>query len=314
MMDALAVVLQWIVVFGLAPLLAGVIKQIKARLQSRLGPPLLQPYYDLAKRLRKDAVISEHASWIFRATPFIVFAAVAAAAVLVPVVTTALPLGFLGDIIALVYLFALARFFTALAGLEAGSAFGGMASSREMVVSSLAEPTMMLAVFSVALTSGSISLGPAIAHLAASGTGAITPTHVLAFGALFVVFLAETGRIPIDNPDTHLELTMIHEGMLLEFSGRGLALMEWAAQAKQFLYLALLVNFFLPAGIAAGLGWLDLAVAGATLAVKLGLLAVLVAVVESSVAKLRFFRVPELLGTSFVLALAALVTFYIVKV
>jgi formate hydrogenlyase subunit 4 len=307
-----AILFQWGLVFGLAPLVSGIIKKAKAFFQSRRGPSVFQPYYDLIKRFRKDSVVSEHASWLFRATPYIVFAAVATAALLTPTYTTFLPLGFAGDIIALVYLFALARFFTALAGLEAGSAFGGMGSSREMVVSALAEPSMMLAVFSVALTAGSISLGPAVEGLAKSGIDLINPAHVLAFGALFVVALAETGRIPVDNPATHLELTMIHEGMILEYSGRGLALIEWASSAKQLIFFSLLGNLFIPVGMGMRDGFSALFLSLFLFSLKVFVLAFAIAVIESSLAKLRFFRVPELLGASFVLSLAALVTFYIV--
>jgi formate hydrogenlyase subunit 4 len=305
---------QWILVFGLAPLIGGIVKKLKALFQSRRGPSIFQPYFDLIKRFRKDAVVSEHASWLFQATPYIVFGAVATAALLTPTYTALLPFGFAGDIIVLVYLFALARFFTALAGLEAGSAFGGMGSSREMVISALAEPSMMLAIFSVALSAGSISLGPAVEKLAKSGIDLVNPSHILAFGALFVVVLAETGRIPVDNPDTHLELTMIHEGMILEYSGRGLALMEWSASAKQLIFFSLLGNLLMPIGIAVQ-GWDGFSTLFLSLSiflVKVLVLAVIVAVVESSLAKLRFFRVPELLGASFVLSLAALVTFFIV--
>ncbi|HET6371277.1 MAG TPA: NADH-quinone oxidoreductase subunit H, partial [Nitrospiria bacterium] len=300
-----SVLFQSVLLFGLAPLVGGVIKKMKARFQSRRGPSVLQPYRDLIKRFRKHSVVSEHASWIFRATPYIVFGSVAAAASLVPTYTSRLPLGFAGDVIALVYLFALARFFTALAGLEAGSAFGGMGSSREMVVSALAEPSMMLAVFSVALTARSISLGPAVEGLAKSGLDLLNPAHLLAFGALFVVALAENGRIPVDNPDTHLELTMIHEGMILEYSGRGLALIEWASTAKQMIFLSLLGNLFIPMGMTMRDGIPLLLLALSIFFLKMLLLAAAIAVIESSLAKLRFFRVPELLGASFVLSLAA---------
>ena len=296
----------------MAPLISGVIKKMKAVFQSRRGPPVMQPYYDLIKRFRKDAVVSEHASWLFRATPYLVFGSVAMAGLLAPIYTPLLPLGFAGDIIAVVYLFALARFFTALAGLEAGSAFGGMGSSREMVISALAEPSMMMAIFSVALTAGSVSLGPAVEGLARSGIDLMNPSHILAFGALFIVAIAETGRIPVDNPATHLELTMIHEGMILEYSGRGLALMEWASAAKQFIFLSLLVNLFVPAGMAMGEDFRAYPLSLLIFLTKILVLAVVIASIESSLAKLRFFRVPELLGASFVLSLAALVTFYIV--
>src|SRR3989441_2602258 len=209
-----------------------------------------QPYSDIVKFLRKDMVISEHASWIFRATPYVLFSSTLLAGLLVPMLSVSAPLSLFGGALAFVGLLALGRFFLALGGLDPASAFGGMGSSREMTISAIAEPALMLAIFTVAITAGSTNLSQML--LAAQGPTwrLFNPAHVLAFAALFIVLLAETGRIPVDNPATHLELTMIHEAMILEYSGRYLALIEWSASVKQLVLMALLVNVFFPVGIA----------------------------------------------------------------
>ncbi len=294
-----------------APFVSGIIKKVKAFLQTRRGPGVFQTYYDILKLLRKDAVVSEHTTWIFRATPYIVFLAVLAASALVPAVTTAMPLGYAGDVIVVIYLFALARFFSALAGLDAGGAFGGMGSSREMALSALAEPAMVLAVFTVALVLKSTNLATMAAASARMGLAAFTPAQLLAATAFLIIVLAESGRIPIDNPDTHLELTMIHEGMLLEYSGRYLGLMIWAHSVKQLLLLTLLANVFFPWGVATSLNPAELLLAFGAYAAKILGLAVLIGGVESYFAKMRFFKVPELLGASFMLALLALASNYV---
>lgn len=294
----------------LAPLVSGIIKKTKAFFQTRQGPGIFQVYLDIYKWFRKDSVVSEHTSWIFTATPYIYFASVAAAGILIPTVTIVSPLGFAGDIIAVVYLFALGRFFMTLAGLDAGSSFGGMASSREAAVSSVIEPAMMLAVFAVALAAGSTNLS-VISQTFAAGAAVLSPSHLLAFAALAVVAVAETGRIPVDNPDTHLELTMIHEGMLLEYSGRELALMMWGASVKQLLVYSLLVNIFFPYGIAAGLDPVSLAIGLLAYLGKILAVGVAMAVVETSFAKMRLFKVPDLLAGSFMLGLLALISNYV---
>lgn len=301
---------QIIFILLLAPLLSGVIKKTKAFFQTRQGPGIFQGYLDIYKWFRKDSVVSEHSSWIFVVTPYIYFAAVVAAGLLIPTVTTVLPLSFAGDIIAVVYLFALGRFFMTLAGLDAGSSFGGMASSREAAVSSIIEPAMLLAVFTVALAAGSTNLS-VISKTFAVGSQAFRPSHLLAFAALAVVTVAETGRIPVDNPDTHLELTMIHEGMLLEYSGKELALMIWGASVKQLLVCSLLVNLFFPYYIATGLGPAGLAAGLAAYLGKILVVGVFMAVVETSFAKMRLFKVPDLLAGSFMLGLLALISTYV---
>ena len=304
---------QWlIVVFG-APLLIGVIRKMKARLQGRRGARIWQPYYDIRKLLIKEAVISETTSWIFRFTPYVVFGTMLLSALIVPVLTTAGPLQSLGNIILLMYVFLLGTFFLALAGLDAGSSFGGMGASREMAVAALAEPTVMIAIFAIALRAGSTGLNEMIGRSVSDPLLLLNPGHLLAFSSFFIVALAETGRLPVDNPSTHLELTMIHEAMILEYSGRYLALIEWASAIKLFLFLTLLGNVFVPWGIAVSLEPAALAVGFVALAIKLGVLAVSLAVLETSVAKLRLFRVPELLTGSFMLALLAVVSFFFLR-
>lgn len=313
--QAVAVVLAQAAVLLLAsPLVVGLIRKVKARLQCRRGAGLLQPYADLAKLFRKEPVVSTTASWIFTATPYILFASTLAAGLLVPVFVSRTPLSFAGNIIALVYLMALGTFFLILAGLDTGSAFGGMGSSREAIVASLTEPAMMLSIFAIALTAGSTNLST-IVHKTALMEGIVTDPspHLMALAALFLVTLAETGRVPVDNPATHLELTMIHEAMALEYSGRYLALVEWASAVKLLVFLTLLANVFAPWGIATSLASGAVALGLAAYAVKVAGLAVVIGVVESMFAKLRLFRVTDLLGVAFILALLALVFFYILR-
>ena len=308
------IVAQTIVLLAVSPFLVGLIRKVKARLQVRRGASVLQPYADLAKLFRKQPVVSTTTSWIFTATPYIVFASTLAAGLLVPVFVSRTPLDFVGNIIAVVYLLALGTFFLMLAGLDAGSSFGGMGSSREAIVASLTEPAMILSIFAIALTKGSTNLST-IVHKTALLEGIATDPspYLMALAALFIVALAETGRVPVDNPATHLELTMIHEAMVLEYSGRYLALVEWAAGMKLFLFLTLLANLFFPWGVA--LTNTPVALLGAffALAVKLALFAAAIALVETSVAKLRLFRVPELLAGSFTVALLAVVTAFFIR-
>lgn len=308
------VFMQLILLLALSPFIVGVIRKVKARLQCRRGASLLQPYADLAKLFGKQPVISSTASWIFTAAPYIVFASTVAAGLLMPVFISHTPLNFAGNIIALVYLLALGTFFLILAGLDAGSAFGGMGSSREAIVATLAEPAMILSILAIALTAGSTNLST-IVHQSALLEGMVLapPAHLMALAAMFIVTLAETGRVPVDNPSTHLELTMIHEAMLLEYSGRYLALMEWAAGIKLLVFLTLLVNVFAPWGIATSATPSALATGVAVYVMKVAGLAVIIGVIESMFAKLRLFRVPELLGSAFILALLALVFFYTLR-
>jgi len=310
-LDVPAVLVQTALLLALAPLLSGLIKNWKAKLQNRRGPRIGQPYADLFKFLRKDMVISEHASWIFSLTPYVVFLTALSAGLMVPMVTAAAPMSLFGGVLALVGLIALGRFFLALAGLDTASAFGGMGSSREMTISAIAEPAMMLAIFTVAITAGSTNLSRIVLANQGGGAGFLDPSHALAFIAMFIVLLAETGRIPVDNPATHLELTMIHEAMLLEYSGRYLALIEWGASVKQLVLMVLLVNVFFPFGLATESSLVALGLGVVFLVVKLIALAGAVVLVETTNAKLRLFRVPDLLSAAFTLATLALVSTFL---
>lgn len=310
----LLVVAQTILLLVISPFIVGLIRKVKARLQLRRGASIFQPYADLAKLFRKQPVVSTATSWIFTATPYILFASTLAAGLLVPVFASRTPLNFAGNIIALVYLLALGTFFLMLAGLDAGSAFGGMGSSREAIVASLTEPAMILSIFAIALTAGSTNLST-IVHRTALLEGVVTDPspHLMALAALVIVAIAETGRVPVDNPATHLELTMIHEAMILEYSGRYLALVEWASGLKLVVFLTLIVNVFAPWGIATSLEPAALGIGLAAYLVKISGAAMLIGVVESMFAKLRLFRVTDFLGVAFILALLSMIFFYVLR-
>jgi formate hydrogenlyase subunit 4 len=309
--DVLAIALQTGLLLVLAPLVSGCIKNWKAKLQNRRGPRVWQPYFDIIKFLRKDMVISEHASWVFSVAPYMVFVTSLLVGLMVPLLTTQAPLSLFGGALAVIGLLALGRFFLALAGLDLASAFGGMGSSREMTLSAIAEPALMLAIFTVAITAGSTDLSRIVAEAQGSSLKLLNPAHLMAFAALFIVLLAETGRVPVDNPATHLELTMIHEAMLLEYSGRYLAFMEWGASIKQLVLMALLVNIFLPAGLAADRSTASLGLALGVFLLKIFVLSGAVVLVETVNAKLRLFRVPDLLSAAFVLATLALLSTFL---
>jgi formate hydrogenlyase subunit 4 len=310
-LDPVALLLQTVLLLLLAPLVSGIIRNWKAKLQNRRGPRIWQPYFDVIKFLRKDMVISEHASWVFSLAPYVVFITALLAGLMVPMVTAQAPLSLFGGALAIVGLLALGRFFLALGGLDPGSAFGGMGSSREMTISAIAEPALMLAIFTVAITAESTDLSRIVAALHGPAWKFLNPAHLLAFVALFIVLLAETGRVPVDNPATHLELTMIHEAMLLEYSGRYLALMEWGASIKQLVLMAILVNIFLPIGLSTDGSAASLGLALGVLLLKLFVLSAAVVLVETVNAKLRLFRVPDLLSAAFVLATLALLSTFL---
>jgi formate hydrogenlyase subunit 4 len=284
----------------LGPLLTGTIQKIKARLQFRRGAGFLQPYRDLAKLFRKGTVQADTTSGFFRSIPVLVLAATVAAAALVPVLRAGPPAFPLGDALMLLGLLALARFLTAVGALDAGGAFGGMGASREMTVAPLVEPVLMMVVFSTAVTAGTTELGALATQRETSWLSAWRAADFLGFAAMLLLLPAETGRIPVDNPDTHLELTMLHEGMLLEHSGPGLGAMMLASHTRQVVTLGFASALFFPSGTTS-------LVAGAALfAAKILALAVFLALIESSYAKLRFFRLPQYLGVGFVCALVAL--------
>ena len=311
--DAVAVVLQLVVIGAGAPLLVGSTRMLKARLVGRRGPAPWQPYRDLVKLLDKQPVVSSTTSWVFRLTPYVLVATMLVAALVVPVVVAHPALGFAGNAIFLMALFLLGTFFLALAGLDAGSAFGGMGSSREVAVAALAEPTVILAIFALAMRAGTIDLGGVVERLGRDPALAINPGHLLAFGAFFIVMLAETGRLPVDNPATHLELTMIHEAMVLEYSGRYLALVEWAGAMKLALFMTLLANLFFPWGVPTAATPGALALGALAIVAKLLVLTAVLAAAETAVAKLRLFRVPELLAGSFALALLSVTAVFLLR-
>src|SRR5215470_4849744 len=297
----------------LAPGLVGFIRWLKARLQGRRGAMPWQPYYDLRKLFGKEVVMSNNASWLFRFAPYVIFATAVAVTLLVPLVAAPLPFDAVGDLLAVVYLLLLGTFFLALAGLDPGTAFGGMGASREVTVAAIAEPTIALAIFGLAVGAGSTNLGRIVAETLSHPGAVINPGHLLGFAALFIVMLAETGRLPVDNPATHLELTMIHEAMTLEYSGRYLALIEWASAMKLFVFMTLLANLFVPWGLAEATGPIPVLSGALALAAKLAVLTAAVALLETAAAKLRLFRVPELLAGSFALAFLSLMAIFVVR-
>ncbi len=303
---------QLALVLGLSPLITGIIKKTKARLQYRQGASVWQPYADLGKLFRKEVVRSSTSSWVFVVTPYLLFTTTLVIVLLVPTAFAPVPFHWAGDIITVIYLFGLGRFFLALVGLDTASAFGGLGSSREMSIASIIEPAMLLAIFTVSVTAGSTNLSTIVMKLSTTPASMANPSHILALAGLCIVTIAETGRIPVDNPATHLELTMIHEAMILEYSGRYLAFVEWASQMKLFIFLALIVNMFFPIGMATTLTGPSLIVGVAALLGKIVVLAIGVAVVESTNAKLRLFRVPDLLMVAFMLSLLALILFFII--
>jgi len=294
---------QMSLVLVLAPLLTGFVRKVKARLLRRQGPALIQPYRDLLRLLRKEVVLATGASWLFRVAPYLIFAATWVAAALVPTFATGLLFSWSADLIAIIALLASARFFLALAGLDVGTSFGGIGASREVMIASLAEPAMIMIIFTLALLAGSTQLSSVAEFMLVSNVG-LRVSLGLALVALIMVAIAENARIPVDNPATHLELTMVHEAMVLEYSGRHLAMIEAAAALKLLLYVSLLGCVFVPWGMAASeAGLTALAIGMVAYVIKLAAGGFLLALFETSIAKMRVFRVPEFLGAALMLGL-----------
>jgi formate hydrogenlyase subunit 4 len=308
--DLLVQGVQMALVLLLAPLLTGFVRKMKSRLLLRRGPSIFQPYRDLLRLMRKEVALAGNASWLFRVTPYLIFAATWVAAALVPTFATGLMFSWTADLIALIALLGSARFFLALAGMDVGTAFGGIGSSREVMIASLAEPAMLLVVFTVALVAGSTQLSTVAAFLTFSEVG-LRVSLALAMFALIMVAIAENARIPVDNPATHLELTMIHEAMVLEYSGRHLAMIEFAASLKLLLYVSLILSLFIPWGLTgAESGLMAYALGAAIYVIKLAVAGCLLAVFETAIAKMRVFRVSEFLSAALMLGfLAALLLF-----
>ncbi len=303
--------IQAIALIAISPLIIGIINKFKAWMQHRTGSDIFQQYRDIAKLLRKDETVSENTSWLFRLIPYICFASMVLLAMMVPFVYTKVVAPY-GDIIAMVYLFTLYRFAMVLGGLEGGSVFGGMGSSREMMMSVLIEPALLLAVMAVCvMCGGSTGMSDISETLVTMGLVAIGPTLLLAIASFVITLTAENARIPFDNPTTHLELTMIHEGMMLEYSGRGLALMELSSMMRLTIFLTMLGTIFIPWGIATTADPMALLIGAVAIMIKLLIFAFGLAILESSSTKFRLFKTPNLLTASFVLALLAIMSVYI---
>ncbi|MBI1887939.1 MAG: NADH-quinone oxidoreductase subunit H [Nitrosomonadales bacterium] len=301
---------QLLLVVLAAPLLTGWVNQCQAWLQNRSGAGMLQPYRVLHKLFHKDAVIAHNASWLFRITPYIVFGCMWLAAAIIPIIAVDLPFSGVADVIALVGVFALARMFIALAAMDIGTSFGTLGARREMLVSFLAEPALLMVLFTASMISHSTQL-PRIVEALAHHQFALYPSLAFAALAFVIVLLAENARIPVDNPSTHLELTMIHEAMILEYSARHLALIEWASSLKLFAYISIGIALFLPHGIAEVGNWAGLPLAIVLLLLKLLAAGAGLAVLEVVTAKMRIFRAPEFLGTAFLLAVLGLLIHFL---
>jgi formate hydrogenlyase subunit 4 len=307
MRDLVLQAAQLVLVLAVAPFLFGITRKVRARLLRRIGPPVLQPYRDLWKLMHKEAVLAYNASWLYRVAPYLIFAATWVAASLVPTYASGLLFSWSADVIAIVALLGTARFALALAGMDVGTAFGGIGSSREMLIASLAEPAMLLVVFTVALVAGTTQLSSIAVHMIEAPVGLRVSLGLALFAFVFIA-IAENARIPIDNPATHLELTMVHEAMVLEYSGRHLALIEAAAAVKLVLYFSLLICLFVPFGMATtDRSGAALALGLTAYLTKLVVLAALLPIGEAAVAKMRVFRYPIFLGGAF--ASAALAVF-----
>jgi formate hydrogenlyase subunit 4 len=310
-LDALVQLGQLALVLLLAPLLTGYVRKVKSRLLRREGPQIIQPYRDLLKLLRKEVVLAHNASWLFRAAPYVIFATTWVAAALVPTFATGLAFSPAVDLIAIVALLGSARFMLALAGLDVGTSFGGIGSSREMMIASLAEPAMLMVAFTLSLLAGSTQLSSVSTYMQGSDVG-LRVSLALSLVGLLMVAIAENARIPIDNPATHLELTMVHEAMILEYSGRHLAVIEAAASLKLLLYLSLILCLFVPWGVAiAGQDLASYSLGLLVYVVKLAVGGLLLAVFETAVAKMRVFRVSDFLGVSLMLGLLAALLLFV---
>jgi formate hydrogenlyase subunit 4 len=302
---------QMALVLLLAPLLTGFIRKVKARLLRRRGPSVLQPYRDLLRLTRKEVVLADNASWLFRVTPYLVFASTWVAAALIPTFATGLLFSWAADLIAIVALLGSARFFLALAGMDVGTSFGGIGSSREVMIASLAEPALLMIVFTLALTAGSTQLSTVATFMVSSAVG-LRVSLGMALIALIIVAIAENSRIPVDNPATHLELTMVHEAMVLEYSGRHLAMIEFGASLKLLLYISLIVCIFTPWGLAAaGAGPAAYVLGTIVYLGKLAASGALLALFETATAKMRVFRVPDFLGAALMLGLLATLLLFV---
>lgn len=306
----LMAIIQFMVIIVLAPLLTGIMRKVKAITQKRIGSSIFQPYYDVLKLMRKNEVISVEASWIFRFSPWIIFSSTLTIAFFIPIFVVSPPFGLEGDIILIIGLFGLSRFFLLLSGLDVSSAFGGIGTSREMMISSLIEPALFLVLFIVAVTYGTTNIDTIMSQ-ATESTKSISASLLFSLFGFFIIVMAETGKIPFDNPATHLELTMVHEAMVLEFSGKNLALIELSQSIKQLLLISLLINFFIPWGLSTSFSISEMIIGLLVFLLKILTLCVLIAYIESKVAKWRLFRIPDLIFLSLASGLMGMIFLFI---
>lgn len=315
MENLIYIIIQLVIILLTAPLVGGIIKKVKALTQHRRGAPVLQMYYDLYKLTKKDVTVSATASWVYRAAPYLVFVSAVAAALFVPVSAGLMPAGFPGDAIMFVYLLALGRFFLMLAALDTGSTFGGMGSSREGMISSLIEPAIIIALFTIGLVSGSTSIFQMMQVAAFETVPLMHPVYIVTFLAMILVLIAETCRIPVDDPSTHLELTMVHEAMILEYSGRHLALVEYGAAVKQLVFITFIVNIFLPLdGLIALTGVAAVVISLLIYLAKVVVISLVVALLEVCTVKLPLFSVPNLAALAFVLAFIGFINNFVIGI
>ncbi len=311
MIDFVVELVQAALLMALAPLMSGLVSKFKALMQGRVGASVLQPYRDLIRLVRKDAVTSKSCSWLFRGVPYVCMASMIVLAMMTPFIYTGVLAPF-GDLVAVVYIFTMFRFAMVLGGLEGGSTFGGMGSSREMMMSVLIEPALLLSIATLAVLSGAgTDMGDISSAISALGMATVGPALILAGASFMMTLLAENARIPFDNPTTHLELTMVHEAMLLEYSGRGLAFMEYSSMLRLTIFMAMIGSLFFPWGIASELTVGAVAVSVIVAAVKMVLVAFILSAVESALCKSRLFKTPNLLTVSFTLSLLAMISLYI---
>jgi len=301
---------QVLILVGISPLIVGIMGKTKAKSQKRIGSPILQPYFDIIKLLKKDEIISDQSSWIFRCNPWVNFVTTVSAAFFVPVSIVYSPFGVIGDILLVIGLFGLGKFFTMLAGLDVASSFGGLGSSREMMFSVLVEPVLFITIFVVAIFYGGTNISTIVSS-ANENSFFVEPGIVFALIAFFIILLAETGRLPFDNPSTHLELTMIHEATVLEYSGKSLALIEWSQAIKQIILLTLFVNIFIPWGIAKEFSFLQVSLGIFFTISKIIILSILISLIETRVAKWRLFRVPDLITIAIASSMIGVVFFFL---
>ncbi|WML44865.1 NADH-quinone oxidoreductase subunit H [Neobacillus sp. PS3-40] len=310
MVSIILQIIQFLSILLIAPLLTGAIKKSKALLQGRVGPRLLQPYFDLYKYMHKDSFVSKNASWIFLVTPYIVFGATLTASALIPAFVHQTLYSFTGDIVLIIYLFALSRFFISMSAVDTGSSFGAQGASRDLFISSLAEPVLFITILGTALPAKTTNLSAIIAHLLEIGLP-ISPAYFMILVAFVILLVTETGRVPVDNPDTHLELTMIHEGPLLEYSGKPLALLMWSAWIKQAALFTLFIDLCIPWGPNVSTGGWALLTGPLLFFLKMFGVGLIMACIEIANAKMRLFKVPRLLAAAFLLSFFSLITEYL---